>query len=543
MSSMQGIKGIVTATAALALGACVPTGDGQFGRSMATEGAEVQESSPKALVFSEAAEAWSVPVDVLKALAYTETRFVAAQGEVEFDGQPEPWGVFGMRGDELEWASQLSGYDVETVKTDFEAQVHTAAALLSHYADAVGIDPALRPEPMVWGPAIAKYGQLDEEFQAIFAQDVLRTIKSGLAVPTEDGYTLVIGRHGEEEGEIGTSGQAIRDASTVWKASPNYNSRGGRSPRFVVIHTCEGTYAGCVSWLRNSSAGVSAHYVVNDNGSEISNLVAEENRAWHIGARYRSRLNSGYMTELEGQSSNTYSVGIEHAGRASQPRWNSGLIDASANLVRGIADRHNIPKDRYHIVAHGQLQPESRVDPGPNWPWTEYLAKISGGAQPPPPPPEEPEPTEPEPTEPEPTNPGTPARIVTVDNETSGRFRASGNWGYSSWSSGKVGNNYRYRRTAERSDLAEWRVPVPETGSYEVFARVPGHDYNDNAPYVITHRGGTTIVHRNLQQHGAEWMSLGTYEFEAKDDWVVALSCWTNGRGFLIADAIRIERR
>lgn len=543
MRFIQTTKSLIAVGALAAATACVPAGDGQFGGNLAVQGAEVEESSPLAIVFSEAAEAWSVPVDVLKSVAYVETKLVPAQGEIEFEDQPEPWGLFAIRGEELILASQISGYEAEQIKTDVEANVHAAAALLSHYADEANIDPALRPEPMVWGPAIGMYGQLDAEFQAVYAENVLGHVRRGLAVPTEDGYTLIIGRNGTES-EIATEARAIRAPGTVWKASPNYNSRGGRSPRFVVIHTCEGSYAGCVSWLRNSSAGVSAHYVVNDNGSEISQLVAEENRAWHIGASYRSRLNNGLMSELNGQSSNTYSVGIEHAGRGSQPRWDNGLIENSAKLVSGIADRHNIPKDRYHIVAHGQLQPETRTDPGPNWPWTHYLSLISGGAVTPPPP-TSPPPTTPPPTTPPPTTPpttGTPT-IITVDNETSGRFRASGNWDQSSWASGRIGNNYRFRRPQETSDMAEWRVPVPETGRYEIFARVPGQGYNTNAPFVIRHGSQTTVVWRNLQQFGGEWMSLGTFTLEQKDDWIIGLSCWTGARGYLIADAVRIERR
>jgi hypothetical protein len=30
-----------------------------------------------------------------------------------------------------------------------------------------------------------------------------------------------------------------------------------------------------------------------------------------------------------------------------------------------------------HIVGHGQLQPWNRTDPGRNWPWTSYLAKVN----------------------------------------------------------------------------------------------------------------------------------------------------------------------
>lgn len=539
---------IFAAGAAFALAACVPSADGEYTGKLASEGAEIAESSPLAIIFDDAAEAWGVPADVLKSVAYLETKMVPALGEVEFDEQPKPYGLFAIRGEELILAAQISGFTDEQIKNDDLANVHAGAALLAHYADEAGIDPALRPEPMVWGPAIGMYGQLDAEFQTVYAQDVLRHVRNGVAVPTPDGQTLLIGRHApdtEAEG-INSEGQSIRAPGTVWKPSPNNNSRGGRSPRFVVIHTCEGSYAGCVSWLRNTRSGVSAHYVVNDRGTEISQLVEEQRRAWHIGARYRSRLNSGRLSSLDGQSSNTYSVGIEHAGRSSQPRWDQGLIDASADLVRGIANRHNIPKDRYHIVAHGRLQPESRTDPGPNWPWTEYLSLINGGAVTPPPPPPSNPPPPPMNPPPPPTNPPPPSNpptIVTVDNTTSGRFRASSRWDFSGWASGKVGRNYRFRRAAETSDLAEWRVPVPETGDYEIFARVPGNGYNTSAPYIIRHGGRTTVVKRNMRNHGGAWMSLGTFRLEQKDDWIVALSCWTGGSGYLVADAVRIERR
>ena len=238
---VQRTKRLIAVVGASALAACVPAPEGEFSGKLATQGAEVEESSPLALTFAEAAEAWRVPVDVLKAVAYVETRLVPAEGEVEFDGQPEPWGLFAIRGEELVLASQLAGYSAEDIKTDLEANVQAAAALLSHYADEAGLDPALRPEPMVWGAAIGMYGQLDAEFQRGYADNVLRHVRTGLAVPTPDGHTLIIGRHGDED--TGSSSRAIRAPGTVWKSSPNFNSRGGRSPKFVVIHTCEGAPA------------------------------------------------------------------------------------------------------------------------------------------------------------------------------------------------------------------------------------------------------------------------------------------------------------
>jgi hypothetical protein len=46
-----------------------------------------------------------------------------------------------------------------------------------------------------------------------------------------------------------------------------------------------------------------------------------------------------------------------------------------------------------------------------------------------------------------------------------------------------------------------------------------------------------------MSSRGASWVSLGTYSFDAKDDWIVRVSCWTNGDGWIVADAIKLERR
>ena len=83
--------------------------------------------------------------------------------------------------------------------------------------------------------------------------------------------------------------------------------------------------------------------------------------------------NDGVACNLDGASSNNFTVGIEHAGYASQSAWSDGLIQASAKLTCNITKNQSIPRDKWHIVGHGQLQPYNRVDPGPNWPWAQYI--------------------------------------------------------------------------------------------------------------------------------------------------------------------------
>jgi N-acetyl-anhydromuramyl-L-alanine amidase AmpD len=479
---------------------------------------EVSESSSLALTFEAAAEEHGVPVDVLKALAYTETGFEGALGEVEFEGQDPAYGMFALRGAELDRALSLSGHTLDELVGDPAVDIDAAAALLASYAEESAMTAEERAAPLFWKPALKNFGSLSEDLREHYADTVLNHL-AGVAVPMNDGTTMVIDRH-IADGAIATNKSGLGQAGTIWRPSPNVDSRNGRSPHFVIIHTCEGGYWGCVDWLRQPVAGVSAHYVVKEDGSEISQLVDENSRAWHVGQVYRDWLNENSHPEYQGVGVNSISIGIEHGGFASQSSWPQAQINASVELVRGIITRWDLPPDRYHIVAHGRLQPESRSDPGPNWPWTSYLAAIAQGS-----------------------NPMQPTEVLTVDNSDASRFRASGNWQSSSWASGRIGGDYRFRGPQAISDSADYKVNITVAGNYEVFVRSPGNGYNTNAPYVIHHRGGRSVVHRDMSAQGAAWVSLGTFAFDAQDEWIVQLSCWTNGTGWIIADAVKLEQR
>ena len=64
-----------------------------------------------------------------------------------------------------------------------------------------------------------------------------------------------------------------------------------------------------------------------------------------------------------------------------------------------------------------------------------------------------------------------------------------------------------------------------------MFARIPGNGYNTKAPYIVLHAGGRSVINKDTSRQGGKWMSLGTFNFDAKDDWIVQLSRWTNGKG------------
>ena len=144
--------------------------------------------------------------------------------------------------------------------------------------------------------------------------------------------------------------------------SPNYNSRGGtRASASSSSTRCEGTYAGCWGWLRTAPPGVSAHYVVNESGSEITQLVRESNRAWHVAATYECANAGNAQCNKNGVSTNNFSVGIEHAGLRVAgelvERHHRGVGQADAATSRATTAS---PRDRNHIVV---ARPAPAVQP------------------------------------------------------------------------------------------------------------------------------------------------------------------------------------
>jgi len=156
-------------------------------------------------------------------------------------------------------------------------------------------------------------------------------------------------------------------AAFVPAYSGNYtnDSRGSNDIDTIVIHVCEGYYNGSISWFKNPSAKCSAHYVIRSSDGQITQMVKEEDIAWHAG-------NWSY---------NCKSIGIEHEGfcyNNPQKWFTEAMYQESAKLVRDIARRNNIPLDRQHIIGHNQVPyPSTHTDPGPSWDWNHYMTLIT----------------------------------------------------------------------------------------------------------------------------------------------------------------------
>lgn len=114
-----------------------------------------------------------------------------------------------------------------------------------------------------------------------------------------------------------------------------------------------------IDLLRSPAAKVSAHYVVDEDGTAYC-LVPEEKRAWHAGISYwrgRRMLNDA-------------SIGIEIVNPGHEwgyrpfPEAQMAAVEA---LSLGILARHGIhPRN---VVAHSDIAPNRKQDPGELFDW------------------------------------------------------------------------------------------------------------------------------------------------------------------------------
>ena len=170
----------------------------------------------------------------------------------------------------------------------------------------------------------------------------------------------------------------------LWDAAPSCNHSNGRTMSIsaVTIHDVEGSYAGCISWFNNCAAGVSAHYVIRSSDGQITQMVYEVDKAWHVGTE------------------NPYTIGIEHEGYSSQTGWYTiAMYTASAALCVDIVGSgyginpkrvawwpwanttnynvSSIPGSCAKIKGHQHYPNQSHTDPGPNWDWNYYYKLIN----------------------------------------------------------------------------------------------------------------------------------------------------------------------
>ena len=172
---------------------------------------------------------------------------------------------------------------------------------------------------------------------------------------------------------LGGAGQL----TPIWHPSPNCGARrDGLTPELIVLHyTAMPSCAGARDWLCNPEAEVSAHYLIDRDGTLIQ-MVEEAMRAWHAGAG-----------AWGGQGDvNSRSVGIEMANTGAEP-FSEPLMATLEALLAGIMSRWLIPAQG--VIAHSDMAPGRKIDPGARFDWTRLarqgLAQSTPKAAPEPP--------------------------------------------------------------------------------------------------------------------------------------------------------------
>jgi hypothetical protein len=206
-------------------------------------------------------------------------------------------------------------------------------------------------------------------------------------------------------------------------------------------------------------------------------------------------------------SYNLSSIGIEHEGYANQQGWyTQAMYNASADLVRTMADRYGILKDHAHIIGHYQVpnqSPPPHTDPGPYWDWAGYLAKIRRDNT-------------------------LAARVDNTDPGFSVNPPVPGNGWQVIPGVGFNGSNayLATSTTGGPTNSATWRASVPAEGWYDIYAFIPWYDNHNpetaSARYTVATTTGPVQVTVNqkaltdagILQNGntqGEWAHLGRF--------------------------------
>jgi len=133
----------------------------------------------------------------------------------------------------------------------------------------------------------------------------------------------------------------------------------------VTIHTLVIDLT-AAKWVEKVRAGTTSkndipHYVV---GSELPSVYQVAREKYFVS--HASDVNDS-------------AIGIEHQGRANDPKYYPpSLYRRSAELVREICQRRNIPIDRQHIRGHQEFPKDGHDDPGGYWDWEYYIALVNG---------------------------------------------------------------------------------------------------------------------------------------------------------------------
>jgi N-acetyl-anhydromuramyl-L-alanine amidase AmpD/N-acetylneuraminic acid mutarotase len=354
-----------------------------------------------------ASSEFGVPLPVLQGLAFVESRWNQVIPQGNSDSQAA-YGVMGLRDDDwfghsLLQASRLIGQTPEQLRQDATANIRGTAALLAVlYKQQYPRASASTQDMALWEPILEKYSGIhDQQLAKSFAFQVFSRVYQGLSGPgfVVEANPLADFTNVTNLTPEGPSTQLTTEASAqhtgypgaTWEGPVPSNNfltgRNGHSISFIILHTTESTATSAVDWFLNSSSGVSAHYVVSEDGT-IYQLVSDTDTAYHSG-------NLQYNEEAIGIEMEGYAD-----GQSSDFSWQTtAQVAAVEKLVSWLVSQYSVPVDRAHIIGHNQVPDldasaggycsgteywggcDNHHDPGAWWNWNTLMTSLGHSAQ------------------------------------------------------------------------------------------------------------------------------------------------------------------
>jgi hypothetical protein len=462
--------------------------------------------------FEMASRHWGVPVQVLMAVGYVESRWEQRSGEPSLDNG---YGIMHLRegaGGTLRRASELTGLPEVYLRVYVAANIEGGAAVLSDISRKLHpANPDTNHRDLTdWYDVVAEYsGATDPYVKEAYAQEVFKVIAEGRRATLSSGEVVVLPPSKVAGLPIpaGAAPSSEDYPPARWVPAHPNNYTVGRpfGPlSYVVIHVTEGSYYSAISWFQNPNSNVSAHYVIRSSDGEVTQMVRDTDTAYHAG-------NWTY---------NVRSIGIEHEGYINQPSWfTDAMYRSSAALMRHLATRYGIKKDRAHIIAHSEVPGATHRDPGPHWNWNYYMSLVRQDS----------------------------LRAALVDN-TDANFRPVPPditpenywWVYTGGYNGS--NTYVTGSVSQQQysyNSGTWSTRLANSGYYDVYAFVPYVDNNTpdtaNARYRVNTAYGQQLAPTSQQaitdRGTGGWAHLGTFYFASGTEASVYLDDYTGEAG------------
>lgn len=143
------------------------------------------------------------------------------------------------------------------------------------------------------------------------------------------------------------------------RPSPNHDARRAPVDMIVLHYTGMEDCAGALDRLCDPAAKVSAHYLIDEDGTLYA-LVDEDRRAWHAG-----------VASWHGETDiNGCSIGIELVNPGHEFGYRAfpeAQMTALETLCRDVMERHDVSAAR--VLGHADVAPARKQDPGELFDW------------------------------------------------------------------------------------------------------------------------------------------------------------------------------